>query len=72
MHRQVVIYVPTQTQSQYANELLFESGVTSEQKDAANMVMSGYALQEKVHHDYIHIVNEFARNRTTFNNKLIQ
>jgi hypothetical protein len=30
--------------------------------EAANLVMYGYTCQEKVHHDFIHIINELIRS----------
>lgn len=53
-------YVPTKEQHDFciSNMNLFE---TSKEKDACNFVMSGYSLQEKIHHDFIHIVNEKRR-----------
>jgi hypothetical protein len=53
-------YVPTKEQYDFVikNMDLF---TTSEEKEAVNMVLSGYSLNEKIHHDYIHIVNEKRR-----------
>lgn len=53
-------YTPTKEQHDFcfANMELF---VTSEEKDAMNFVMSGFSCNEKVHHDFIHIVNEKRR-----------
>lgn len=53
-------YVPTKEQHDYA---VFSrpAGLTQEQEDACNIVASGYALNDKVHHDFIHIVNELRR-----------
>jgi hypothetical protein len=53
-------YVPTQAQHDFclAHIDLF---TTPKEMEAANMVMSGYACNDKVHHDYIHIVNEIIR-----------
>lgn len=54
-------YIPTKEQHDFcvANMGLFE---TSKELDACNFVISGYNLQETVHHDYIHIVNEKRRS----------
>lgn len=54
-------YVPTEEQFNFclSNMHLF---ITPEEINAANWVMSGYTCNEKVHHDYIHIVNEKRRN----------
>lgn len=53
-------FVPTKEQYDFvvANRDLF---ITSEEEDAANIVFSGYALNEKVNHRFIHIVNEKRR-----------
>lgn len=53
-------YQPTEAQYHGALRLI-EHGTTSDQMEACNMVISGYTCGEKVHHDYIHIVNEFIR-----------
>lgn len=55
-------YVPTQFQYEQAVKFL-GAELTSEQKDACNQVMYGYSCQEKIHHDYIHIVNELIRGK---------
>ena len=54
-------FVPTKEQSDFCfrNMDLF---VTPEEKDAANIVISGYSCGEKVNHCYIHIVNEKRRS----------
>ena len=54
-------YVPTRAQYDFCmnHYELFE---TSKEKDAANFVISAFSLNEKVHHDYIHIVNEKIRS----------
>ena len=56
-------YIPTKEQADFAlnNMDLF---ITPEEIDAANFVISGYACNEKVHHDFIHIVNEKRRKFT--------
>jgi hypothetical protein len=53
-------YVPTRDQYDFcmSHMPLF---TTSEQKYAANQVIYGFSCSEKVHHDYIHIVNEVRR-----------
>jgi len=55
-------FLPTQTQRNVACSM-FLSGIklTTEQKEAAQIVISGHESNKKVHHDYIHIVNEFLR-----------
>jgi hypothetical protein len=54
-------YVPTEAQHDFC---VFNrpSEMTPEQEDACNIVAGGYICQEKVHHDYIHIVNELMRH----------
>ena len=58
-------YVPTKAQYDFCfdNMHLF---ATSEEENAANMVMYGYTCQEKVSHDSIHIVNELMRNSLNY------
>lgn len=53
-------YVPTKAQHDFClnNNHLFADGV---EQDAANEVMYGYTCQEKINHDFIHIVNEKRR-----------
>jgi hypothetical protein len=53
-------YVPTKTQNDFCMENihLFAPG---EEMSAANNVMYGYSCNEKIHHDYIHAVNEKIR-----------
>jgi hypothetical protein len=54
------MYVPTREQHDFA---VFNrpSGLTSDEETAFNMVAYGYSCGEKVHHDHIHIVNEYRR-----------
>lgn len=56
-------YIPTRTQHDFvlSHGDLFK---TTEEKEAADMVMSGYIMNDKVKHDYIHIVNEKMRSIT--------
>lgn len=54
-------YVPTQHQYETSLKMLSDDELTSEQKDAANQVIYGYTTNEKIHHDYIHLVNEWER-----------
>jgi len=52
-------YVPTETQYEFC---MRNSGKgTDEQQDAMNILISGFLSDEKVPHDYIHIVNEMIR-----------
>lgn len=54
-------YVPTHAQYEFA---MTKAGDTDrELADAARMVIHGYTCNEKIHHDYIHVVNEAMRNR---------
>lgn len=59
-------YAPTTLQYDIAYMILI-SETSEEQKDAAKMVISGYTGQTKIHHDHIHIVNEFYRRRNLKN-----
>lgn len=54
-------YVPTLEQYNSAMSFLLRGNLTTEQEQACNMVSSAYSLNEKCHHDYIHIVNELRR-----------
>ena len=63
------MYIPTQFQYEQAMKYLHTPGISHEQLDACNMVISGYACNERIHHDYIHIVNELIRaNGNPLNN----
>lgn len=57
-------YVPTKAQSDYAYKFFLELELTQEQRDACTFVIAAYSGQEKVHHDFIHIVNELIRTQT--------
>lgn len=54
-------YIPTQYQSERALTFIRSIELTSEQRQACEMVNYGYSCKEKVHHDNIHIVNELIR-----------
>lgn len=54
-------YIPTREQYAAAMEMNTTAATTAEERSAANMVIYGYNCQEKVHHDYIHLVNEYRR-----------
>lgn len=56
------MYVPTKEQHDASwRMLLNDPDLTPEQQDAANQVMSAWVNNEKIHHDMIHIVNEWRR-----------
>lgn len=55
-------YVPTEHQYGVCWKILADGDATIVQQSAANIVMGGYSCQDKVHHDYIHIVNEYYRS----------
>lgn len=56
------MYIATQAQHDFA--VFDRTGVvTSEQEDACNQVAYSYSCNEKIHHDYIHIVNELIRKK---------
>lgn len=55
-------YIPTQAQYEFA--ISYGGELTPEQRNAFNMVISGYIMQDKVHHDYIHVVNELLRSHS--------
>ena len=52
-------YLPTALQYQAANELA--AIAEGELQSAAAIVVVGYNSGEKVHHDYIHLINEHIR-----------
>lgn len=54
-------YIPTEFQYDIANKILYSQDTSREEQEAANQIIHGYTCQEKIHHDYIHIVNEFSR-----------
>ena len=53
-------FVPTEAQYNFCMNSMdyFEDGMET---NAANMVISGFTCNEKVHHDFIHVVNEVMR-----------
>lgn len=55
-------YVPTKIQYDFAFKFLAELELTNEQKDACNIVISAFSMNDRTHHDYIHIVNELIRS----------
>jgi len=59
-------YTPTKQQHDDAFRYVSGKDLTTEQVNACEMVMSGYSLQEKVHHDYIHVVNELRRKEVCY------
>ena len=54
-------YIPTTAQNEAAFKML-QKDASQEQKEAANMILYGYSCNEKIHHDYIHVVNEYIRS----------
>lgn len=54
-------YVPTELQYARAISLLKLPVLTDSEKEAANQVITGYVCQDKINHDYIHIINEAYR-----------
>ena len=59
-------FIPTKEQYENAFKMLNNINLTDNQKDACNQVIYGYDCQEKIHHDYIHIINEFRRSENKF------
>lgn len=53
-------FVPTEFQYQQAQKFLNEQ-LTPTQKYACNRVCDGFVCQDKVSHDYIHIINSLQR-----------
>ena len=56
-------YVPTLAQYQFC--MNHSCTFTPEQEDAANQLIYGYTCQERVSHDYIHVINELIRKNGT-------
>ena len=57
-------YVPTQVQNNASMKFLHggcPDGLLPHQRVGCEMVISAYALNEKTHHDNIHVVNELIR-----------
>lgn len=62
-------FVPTREQHDFAmsilrSDVIVRYGSDKEKRDtedACNMVANGYISQERIHHDYIHIVNNLKR-----------
>lgn len=56
-------YIPQEYQYDAAMRFLStKHDMTDEQKRACELVVSAYSMNEKVHHDYIHIVNDMYRS----------
>ena len=53
-------YVPSQNQHYQALKLL-KNNPTDQQREAAEIICVGYYNMDKVHNDYIHIINEWGR-----------
>ena len=56
------MYIATQRQYNVALDIQCDPDTTAEQRDAANMVIYSYTCRAKIHHDYIHVVNEIIRS----------
>ena len=55
-------FVPTKSQYDAAIKLKSKKNITYEQNMSCDQVMYGFTCQEKIHHDHIHVINEFIRN----------
>lgn len=55
-------YVPTKQQFDFCLTEIRNLNLNKDQEMAANQVLFGYNNNEKIHHDYIHIINELRRN----------
>jgi hypothetical protein len=58
-------YLPTTAQNDFCFFAIREMILTAQQSEAINQVLYGYSCGEKIHHDYIHIVNELMRTKKT-------
>ena len=56
-------YIPTKVQYEFCM-LNYSNELTEEQRTAFSQVTFGFSCQEKIHHDFIHIVNELIRSNT--------
>lgn len=56
-------YIPTQAQYHFVRAN-YSLANTPQLRDAFNQIEYGYTCQEKVHHDYIHVVNELIRSNS--------
>lgn len=52
------LFIPTEAQCNAAFRMLYNN---HPEEEAANMVIYGYTAKIAIHHDSIHIVNEFIR-----------
>lgn len=59
-------FIPTKLQYNFAMNSLQTQNLTPEQEDACNQVSFGYINNEKIHHDYIHIINEMRRSKGSY------
>lgn len=60
-------FIPTKMQYDYTMHLIglnYES-MSNKVKIAANIVSSAFVCQDKIHHDYIHIINSIHRGDNT-------
>lgn len=55
-------YIPTKEQYDFCYNKM-ELFITNDEKNAANMIMYGFTCNEKIHHDFIHIINEKRRKQ---------
>ena len=61
-------YVPTKSQFEFACKVVGRDS-TFETEQACQAVIYGYGNNEKVHHDFIHVVNELIRSEMSINNQ---
>ena len=54
-------FIPTKEQHDFVLSHI-DLFVTPEEIEAVNIVMSGYACNERVNHSYIHVINQKRRN----------
>ena len=52
-------YVPTRAQYDFAINAIYRDG---DEKQAIDMVVYGFSCNEKIHHDFIHVINEKMRS----------
>lgn len=61
------MFVPTRIQADFCMNT--KTNLTEEQENARNIVLAAYSCNEKVHHDYIHIINELMKYENTNESK---
>jgi hypothetical protein len=56
-------FIPTKAQYDYSMNAVLTQDLSIEQMDACNQVIYGFNCQERIDHDFIHVVNELIRSK---------